>query len=136
MKIYRVYTINPLGEKAIELETKSSFDADLFLAQIDGAYGWDWDYGIDEENIDDMFAYFLEYEDWDFGPDEATGEPTAWPVLAYKEITREKALSLIREGRRNEIAVRMIKGHVDRLRLPGMWRWDDNRKCIVEDMPF
>ena len=86
--------------------------------------------------IQEMFKYYLSYEDWDFGPDESTGEPTAWPVEAYNEISRDEALRMIKAGRKAELVIRPAKGQTDRHRFPALWCWDAARGCLVEDLPF
>ncbi len=52
MKLYQVYAINPLGEKNVEFATTDANEADDFFAQFEGACGWEFDYGIDEKEID------------------------------------------------------------------------------------
>ena len=53
MKLYHVYTINPIGEKCIENTFDNGDDAELFLAQLDSTLDPSCDAGIDEEILDE-----------------------------------------------------------------------------------
>lgn len=113
MKLYHVYTINPLGEKCIEHTYTSGDDAEFFLAQIDGTIDPNWDAGIDEQIVDEkprelapiMFEYF-KWEEFDVRfTDAATGEPLMEPVFEPIPIPRNEFLRELKAGNRRLLDV-------------------------------
>lgn len=106
MKLYSVYVINPIGEKSIEFVSFDSNEADDFFSKIDGSYGWEYDYGIDEVECKPRelppvkFYYSCENEDRE-----------------YDFCTRKDALEAIRHGRKVAVEGMQFYGY-HLLKLP------------------
>jgi len=113
MKLYHVYTINPIGEKYIENTYTSEHDAELFLEELDGALDPNFDAGIDEEIIDEkprkLAPVWFEYYRWEQSDvryvDAATGEPQLEPVWEPIPITRTEFLRELKAGNKRFLDV-------------------------------
>ena len=114
MKLYQVYTINPVGEKTVEFTTINGDDAEDFLAQIDGALGWEFDYGIDEKEIDAKSRELPEVKFYYVCEDE---------FGQFDFCTRDDAIYALRIGRR--VTVEMSTKNLNLIELP----YIDGFKC-------
>lgn len=107
MKLYEVFAINPIGEKTIEFATTDGDEANDFFTAFEGSCGWEFDYGIDEREIDTkprelpevVFHYACEdeYGEFDF-------------------CTRGDALYALRTGRK--VIVEMSTRNLNLIDLP------------------
>ena len=113
MKLYHVFTINPIGEKCIESTFVNGDDAEDFLAQIDGAIDPSWDVGIDEEVVEEkpreLVPIWFEYFKWELSDvhfvDAATGEPQMEPTWEPMPITRLEFLQELKAGNKRFLEI-------------------------------
>ena len=137
MKLYHVYTINPLGQKTIEHTYISGKDAEWFLAQIDEDLDPNFDAGIEEEVLDEkpreLVPIWYEYYRWEQSDirfiDVATGEPMMEPAREPMPITRNEFLQELKAGNKRFLD---IVCHNQEGRFPYHTSDDD----IDIDLPF